>query len=203
MHILILIAAVWGGFFLLSLAFAAANSRKRAATSEPTMIDFRVHPLLLPNDVERLKPLREIVTSKLQSPAGRNGKSVSNGEKQTIFVVDDDPDILHLIKNILDLEGFEVRSFTDPGEALEEFKSSSRRPEMVVTDYCMEPMNGLEFITRCREIDPKVKTIVISGMVQENDLADLPEKTNHFLSKPFKVSSLIETLNDSLAKAQN
>jgi CheY-like chemotaxis protein len=74
---------------------------------------------------------------------------------------------------------------------------------MVVTDYCMEPMNGLEFITRCREIDPKVKTIVISGMVQENDLADLPEKTNHFLSKPFKVSSLIETLNDSLAKAQN
>jgi CheY-like chemotaxis protein len=203
MHILILIAAVWGGFFLLSLAFAAANSRKHGATTEPTMIDFRVHPLLLPNDGERLKPLRDIITSKLQPPAGRKGKSVPNAGKPVIFVVDDDPDILGLIKNVLDLEGFEVRSFTNPEEALKEFESSSRRPEMVVTDYCMEPMNGLEFITRCRQTDPNVKTIVISGMVHEDDLAELPEKTNHFLSKPFKVSSLIETLNDSLAKAQN
>ena len=198
MDILILIAAVWGGFFLLSLGLAAANSRSRRAAAETTVIDFRVHPLLLPGDVEQLKPLRDIVTSKLPPT-----KRKSSGEKQVIYVVDDDPDIVNLLRHILDLEGFEVRSFTDPEAALAEFKSTRRRPEMLVTDYCMEPMNGLELISRCREQKPDLKTIVISGMVDEQDFRKLPEKSDCFIAKPFKVSNLIETLNETLAKAKN
>lgn len=200
MDILILIAAVWGGFFLLSIAFAAANSRSRNAASETTVIDFRVHPLLLPGDVEQLKPLRDIVTSKMNPSNERGTKRGSRGDREVIFVVDDDPDILNLIKHVLDLEGFEVRSFTDPEEAFREFKSASRRPEMIVTDYCMEPMNGLELIDRCRAEKPDLKTIVISGMVDENDFRKLPSKTDHFIAKPFKVSNLIDTLNETLAR---
>jgi len=197
MHILILIAAVWGGFFLLSLALAAANSRSRAAAAEPTTtINFRVHPLLLPGDVEQLKPLRDIVSSKLNSPVDRNAK------KETIYVVDDDPDILKLIQHVLELEGLEVASFTNPQDALSEFNRATARPKLVVTDYLMEPMNGLEFI-RCRETQPNIKTIMISGMVSENDFHQLPQKTDHFLSKPFKVSNLIDTLHDTLVKTHN
>jgi CheY-like chemotaxis protein len=198
MDILILIAAVWGGFFLLSLGLAAANSRSRRAAAETTVIDFRVHPLLLPGDVERLKPLRDIVTSRMP-PA----KRPASGEKQVIYVVDDDPDIVNLLRHILDMEGFEVCSFTNPEEALAEFKSTRRRPDMLVTDYCMEPMNGLELISRCRQTKPDLKTVVISGMVDENDFRKLPAKTDGFIAKPFKVSNLIETLNETLAKAQN
>lgn len=193
MDILILIAAVWGGFFLLSLAFAAANSRSRKGASETTVIDFRVHPLLLPGDVEQLKPLRDIVTSKLNSPA-------DGAERELIFVVDDDPDIVNLIEHVLDLEGFQVRSFTDPEEALAQFKAAARRPEMIVTDYCMEPINGLELIDRCRVEKPDVKSIVISGMVDEHDFRKLPASTDHFIAKPFKVSNLIQTLNETLTR---
>ena len=198
MHILVLIAAVWGGFFLLSLALAAANSRTRAAAAEPTTtINFRVHPLLLPGDVEQLKPLREIVTSKLNSPVDRNGN------KETIYVVDDDPDILKLIQHVLELEGFDVVSFRNPQDALSEFNRATKRPGLVVTDYCMEPMNGLELIQRCRETQPNIKTIMISGMVDGDNFQKLPEKTDRFLTKPFKVSSLIETLHDTMVKAHN
>jgi CheY-like chemotaxis protein len=200
MDILILIAAVWGGFFLLSIAFAAATSRSRNAASETTVIDFRVHPLLLPGDVEQLKPLRDIVTSKMNSSNDRGGKRPSGRDREVIFVVDDDPDIVNLIKHVLDLEGFEVRSFTDPEEAFKAFQSAARRPEMIVTDYCMEPMNGLELIDRCRAEKPDLKTIVISGMVDEHDFRKLPSKTDHFIAKPFKVSNLIETLNETLAR---
>jgi CheY-like chemotaxis protein len=203
MHILILIAAVWGGFFLLSLGLAAANSRSRAtANGEPTTVDFKINPLLLPGDVEQLNPLRDIIKSKLNS-TDRHGRRSAAESKELIFVVDDDPDILNLIKHVLDLEGFEVRPFTDPEEALAEFTNAQRRPEMVVTDYCMEPMNGLELITRCRQAQPDVKSIVISGMVDEHDFRKFPAAANQFLAKPFKVSNLIQTLNETLTEVRN
>jgi CheY-like chemotaxis protein len=197
MYILILIAAVWGGFFLLSLILAAVNSRSRAATEPATVVDFRVHPLLLPGDVEQLKPLRDIITSKLNSPNG------GSGPKETIFVVDDDPDILNLMKHVLELEGYEVMPFGNPEQALAEFNRATKRPQMIVTDYCMEPMNGVELIRRCRATQPDLKSIMISGMVDASDFDSLPETTNHFIAKPFKVSSLIQTLNDTLAEARN
>ena len=197
MHLLILIAAVWGGFFLLSVALAAANSRSRGSTEPATVVDFRVHPLLVPGDVEQLKPLRDIITSKLNP--SKDGKE----KEETIFVVDDDADIRNLIKHVLELEGYEVISFSNPEQALDEFSRSAKRPEMIVTDYCMEPMNGIELIHRCREIQPGLKTIMISGMVDASDFDTLPEKTDRFLSKPFKVSNLIQTLNDTLSKAHN
>jgi CheY-like chemotaxis protein len=203
MNILILIAAVWGGFFLLSLALAAANSRIRRANAEPTTIDFKVNPLFLAGDVSQLKPFRDIVQSKLNSPTDRRSQRLSGGAKELVFVVDDDPDILNLIKHVLDLEGFDVLSFTNPEEALIEFKNSPRRPEMMVTDYCMQPMSGLELISRCRETQPELKTIVISGMVDQKDLEQLPQKSDRFISKPFKVSNLIQTLNETLNGAQN
>jgi CheY-like chemotaxis protein len=197
MHLLILIAAVWGGFFLLSVGLAAAHSRSTAGAEPATVVDFRVHPLLLPGDVEQLKPLRDIITSKLNSPNG------DNGNHRSIFVVDDDADIRKLIKHVLELDGYEVISFSNPEEALEEFNRAAKRPEMIVTDYCMEPMNGIELIKRCRETQPGLKTIMISGMVDGSDFDALPEKSDRFLSKPFKVSSLIQTLNDTLAKVHN
>jgi hypothetical protein len=45
--------------------------------------------------------------------------------------------------------------------------------------------------------------MVISGMVDEKDLEQLPQKSDCFISKPFKVSSLIQSLNDTLHGAQN
>ncbi len=202
MNILILITALWGGFFLLALALACANSRV-VPNSETTQIDFRVNPLLFSGRDEDLQPLREIIASKLNSPTQRRAERIAGVAKETIFVVDDDPDILELLKHVLDLEGFDVRSFTNPEVALEAFRCAERPPEMVVTDFCMEPMNGLELISRCRETQPHLKTIVISGMVDENSLAKMPEKSDRFIHKPFKISSLVQTLNETLAEARN
>lgn len=203
MNILLIIAAIWGGFFLLSLALAAANSRVNAQ-SQPTKIDFHVNPALFSGREEDLQPLREIITSKLgKTSATKRRAERLAGEKEVIFVVDDDPDILDLIKHVLHLEGFEVRSFTDPELALEEFRAAPRKPEMIVTDFCMQPINGLELISRCRESVPELKTILISGMVDEDSVAKMPAKSDRFLHKPFKVSNLIQTLNDTLADARN
>jgi len=200
MNILIILAAVWGGFFLLSIALAMANSRRKNQP-EPTSIDFRVNPMLLAGRDEDLQPLRQIISSKMGSSAtDRRSRRIAGEDRELIFVIDDDPDILNLLKHVLELEGFEVCSFTDPEVALEAFRAAERKPEMVVTDFCMNPINGLELISRCREVKSDLKTIVISGMVDEGQLGKFSEKMDRFIPKPFKVGSLIQTLNETLSR---
>lgn len=200
MTILLILGTFWAFMFLLCLALVTANSRMRTIP-EPTTVEFEVNPLLLPTE-DQLEPLREIALAKLNSIDARRARLVS-GDKRTIFVVDDDPDILQLISHVLDIEGFDVHSFTNPEQALAEFRLCRQRPSMVVTDFCMQPMNGLELISRCRETDPELKTIVISGMVDEKSLGKLPHATDRFIAKPFKVANLVETLNETLETANN
>lgn len=202
MNILLIIAALWGGFFLLALALAAANSRV-IVNCEPTKVDFTINPHFFSNQSEELEPLREIITSKLNSPTNRRARRLAAEDPETIFVVDDDPDILNMIKHVLELEGFNVRAFTNPEEALEQFRSAAIPPQMVVTDFCMEPMNGLELISKCRETQPDLKTLVISGMIDEESLNRMTAKTDRFIHKPFKVANLVQTLNETLAEARN
>lgn len=204
MNILLILACFWGFMFLLSLALVTANSRRQVVDDESFTSDFNVYPHLFPETAEEPAPVAEIVAVKAApTSTDRRARRLAGQEKTTIFVVDDDPDILNLIKHVLDLEGFEVRSFTDPREALEEFAAAKERPEMIMTDYCMQPMNGMELIHRCRETAPELKSILISGMIDEDSVAKLPEKSDRFIQKPFKVSNLIQTLNDTLAEARN
>lgn len=198
MTLVVILAVAWGALFVFALALAAINSRPAVFTAEPTTINFRVNPAFFQPEAEDFEPLREIVSSKMGSPTDRRAKRLS-GEKEVVFVVDDDPDILKLIQHVLEIEGFNVKAFVDPEQALGEFLTTRERPQMLVTDYCMHPMNGLELISRCRETQPDLKTIVISGMVDERDLADMPAKTDRFIHKPFKVSNLVQTLNETLA----
>lgn len=207
MNILIILACFWGFMFLLSLALVTANSRRQILEEEPSTADFNIHPHLLAALPEGAAPVALVPEIIAAAPApvstDRRARRLAGQEKTTIFVVDDDPDILNLMKHVLDSEGFEVRSFTNPEKALEEFASAKDRPEMMLTDYCMQPMNGMELINRCRQTDPELKTILISGMIDEDSVAKLPEKSDRFIQKPFKVSNLIETLNDTLAGAHN
>lgn len=195
MTILLILGAFWGFMFLLCLALVTANGRMRVSDA-PTKAE--INPATAPLE-HGLESLREIAVARLQEPPRRP----FSRQGKTIFVVDDDPDILKLISHVLDIEGFDVHSFTDPELALTEFKSRSESPSMVVTDFCMQPMNGLEFISKCRETSPEVKTIVISGMVDEDSIGKLPRETDRFIAKPFKVDSLLRTLNDTLEAAKN
>jgi CheY-like chemotaxis protein len=210
MKILLILACFWGFMFVLSLALVTANRRRQAVDDENFTSDFDTYPHLFPQIAEAelaheaVAPVAEIVAIQAAPTATeRRARRLAGQEKTTIFVVDDDPDILNLIQQVLDLEGFEVRSFTDPRKALEEFAAAKHRPEMVVTDYCMQPMNGMELIDRCRQTSPELKTILISGMIDEDSAAKLPNHSDRFIQKPFKVSNLIETLNDTLAEARN
>jgi CheY-like chemotaxis protein len=109
-----------------------------------------------------------------------------------IFVVDDEPMLLDLAAAILQPHGFKVWTFRDPQLALAEFPAI--KPEVLVTDYAMGGMNGMDLVIQCRRINPKQKIILLSGTVDENIYADVPEKPDHFLAKPYQVHQFIEMI---------
>ncbi len=107
-----------------------------------------------------------------------------------IFVVDDEPMLLDLAAAILQPHGFKVWTFRDPQLALEEFPAV--QPEILVTDYAMGRMNGMELVAQCRHLNPKQKIILISGTVDESIYSDLPQKPDCFLAKPYQVHQFVE-----------
>jgi len=115
----------------------------------------------------------------------------------TIFIVDDEPMLLDLAAAILQPMGFDVRIFRDPKMALKEFASS--KPLIVVTDYAMGDMNGLDLVRECRRLNPRQKMLLVSGTVDETIYAGVPVKPDRFLAKPYQVRDFIESVQELIA----
>ena len=129
------------------------------------------------------------------SPAKSNHTS---GSPVTIFVVDDEPMLLDLAATVLQPLGFDVRTFTNPKQALMEYPKA--KPVVVVTDYSMAEMSGLDLVRECRRINPRQKTILMSGTVDESTYAAAPEKPDRFLAKPYQIRDFVESVQ-ALVKA--
>ena len=83
--------------------------------------------------------------------------------KMLIQVVDDELDILIVIKMYLQRVGLNVFGFTDPNLALEHFRINCKDYILVVSDIRMPGMNGFEFVRRVREINPAIKVLLMSA----------------------------------------
>ena len=115
----------------------------------------------------------------------------------TVFVVDDEPMLLELAEVILKPLGCTVRTFRDPEVALKEVAIAP--PEVIITDYAMGRMTGMDLIRECRRLHPRQKLILVSGTVDGQVFADAPAKPNEFLSKPYQIQELTECVRRLLA----
>jgi len=116
-----------------------------------------------------------------------------------IFVVDDEPMLLELAVAILKPLGYELKTFRDPETALQAFTASNPRPSLVITDYAMHKMTGLELIRECRRINPQQKTILLSGTVDESSFRSVPAKPDRFLAKPYQAGQFGKLVQAVLA----
>jgi len=115
----------------------------------------------------------------------------------TIFVVDDEVLLLDLAETILSPLGCKVRTFADPEQALAEYKKAA--PAVVITDYAMGRMSGMDLIRECRRLNPQQKTILISGTVDGVVFADASVKPDKFVAKPYDIKALVEIVRAMLA----
>jgi DNA-binding NtrC family response regulator len=118
----------------------------------------------------------------------------------TIFVVDDEQMLLDLAEMILEPAGFQVCLFIDPQKALAEYIAAQSPPDVLVTDFAMAGMNGMELIRECKRINPRQKTVLLSGTVDENIYTRSDVKPDHFLAKPYQINKLVEVLHSLIAQ---
>ena len=120
--------------------------------------------------------------------------------RPAVFVVDDEPMLLELNSIILQPLGFRIRTFRDPDTAVRAFSHASPRPVLIVTDYAMHTMNGLDLISACRRVQPGQRIILVSGTVDETIFRDSVEKPDRFLAKPYLGKQLLELARAVLAE---
>lgn len=117
---------------------------------------------------------------------------VHDGARTTVFVVDDEPMLLDMAVAILQPAGFQVRVFHDPRQALAEFAAALPPPAVLVTDYAMSGMSGLDLIAECKRLQPRQKTILVSGTVDETVFEHAAVQPDRFLAKPYQIRELVE-----------
>ena len=119
------------------------------------------------------------------------GKKKEPTNQMIIQVVDDEFDIVNLIKLCLQEIGLNVVGFTDSSLAFEHFRINSKDCMLVISDIRIPGMNGFEFVRKIREINPVVKVLLMSAFeVNSAELsAGIGEaKIDGFIQKPVSLA---------------
>jgi len=117
-----------------------------------------------------------------------------------IYVVDDEPMLLELASVILQPLGYTIKTFRDAVSALASFKDAKPFPVLLITDYSMHAMNGMDLIKACREIQPRQRILLISGTVGEDIYRNSNDKPDQFLAKPYHSKQLVDAVESLLGQ---
>jgi DNA-binding response OmpR family regulator len=127
--------------------------------------------------------------------------NLKSSNQMMIQVVDDDFDILNIIKLYLQKAGLNVFGFTDPNLALEHFRINYKDYILIVSDIRMPGMNGFEFVRKVREISPTIKILLMSAFeINSTELSvGLGEtKIEGFIQKPISLREMTSIVQKQL-----
>ena|SRR5258708_1836787 len=118
--------------------------------------------------------------------------------KAVVLAIDDDPIYLEVVSTLLMNEGLEVLTANDPVQGLELVRS--RRPDIVLTDFSMPRLTGMQVLDWVRAFDPSIEVAIVTGRFS----ADLAREAMRrgavdFVSKPVMMTLLRQWVNRRLS----
>ena len=120
-------------------------------------------------------------------------------EKQRILLVDDDPNISHLVRLYLEKEGFDVTESARGDEALEAFKREA--PALVLLDVMLPGMDGLQVLKEIRKTS-KAPVIMLTARDETFDkVLGLELGADDYVTKPFETTELVARVKAVLRRA--
>ena len=129
---------------------------------------------------------------------------MSQGKR--ILVMDDERDVLLIIKRSLERWGYMVDTFTDATKALDHLKSNPDAYNLIISDIRMPLMNGFEFIAAIKQFVPSTKVFLMTAFDISNDDVKmaLPHlKIDDFLRKPVALTVICKTVEKHLVPPQS
>jgi response regulator RpfG family c-di-GMP phosphodiesterase len=124
-----------------------------------------------------------------------NMENKNDRKRPLVIVVDDDPDILETLNDILKLHGFDVMTFNEPESALNTFRKGGKC-HAVITDIRMPKMTGDELIGQIQKIVPDQHCLVLTGYADRQHLLKVVQagRLVRILLKPWSNAELVRTL---------
>lgn len=118
----------------------------------------------------------------------------------TILVVEDNPMVLAMVREILEGAGHCVFTAEEPFQAIESALSCEKHIDLLVSDVVMPQMNGPELFERISEHMPEIKVLFMSGYagVVTVHKGHLEEEAN-YISKPFTTEAFIRKVSEIMA----
>src|SRR5262249_17961830 len=123
-----------------------------------------------------------------------------------ILIVDDELDVITVLKKVLEQGGFNVDSYDDSILALENFNAGSY--DLVLLDIKMPEMDGFHLCREMKKIDSKVKVCFLTGSEMYYERFRNEEEFNDidkalFLQKPIENEDLIKKINTVISQEHN
>jgi two-component system nitrogen regulation response regulator GlnG len=114
---------------------------------------------------------------------------------KNILLVDDDREVSRSVANLFDSDKYRFE-FLEDGAGVTDFLERHQDIDLVMLDVNLPSMSGLEVLKQIRTTKSELPVIVISGFVStENAIEAMKEGAYEYLTKPFQVSKLLETVN--------
>jgi CheY-like chemotaxis protein len=122
-----------------------------------------------------------------------------SGQGQRILYLDDEPSLARLGSRRLELLNYLVEFTSDSSVALDRFRERPDSYDLVITDYTMPRMTGLDFSTEIHRIRPDIPVIMLSGFVEQIPPERLQEAgIDRLLLKPVSIDDLGNAVHASL-----
>ncbi len=110
---------------------------------------------------------------------------------QHILIVDDEKSVRDLIAKLLQKSGFQTHIAEDGLDAMSAIEENL--PDLIITDFKMPRMDGIEFLARIWETYPNMPVIFMSAYYNfPEDLAPIHQGQTHFLPKPIDCEKLVQ-----------
>lgn len=123
--------------------------------------------------------------------------------KKRVMIVDDEPDALAMMENILMDEGFELIKVSNATEV--GLRAAQLSPDLILLDFLMPEINGFEVSKALRnnELTRSIPIMAVTALTKEQDIERIFEcGADEYLAKPFRIDQLLEKVRELIGRGR-
>ncbi len=118
---------------------------------------------------------------------------------ETVLLVDDEPPIRQVGRELLEAMGYRVLEATDGEEAVETYRKNQSAVDIVLLEMTMHKMGGDQACVRLKEINPDVKVLLVSSFPINGETMEVfKQSSDGFIQKPFTIKRLSAKIRETL-----